>query len=138
MSNNITLEEDYFPEESKQLWDNITDYERLMLNLSVLPEQKKIKVSPFELNLIFIRTEIRRMIKNSELVVKTCDDIIATYTTPEEYIASDAKVARGLHLNLISRLKNVLEYKSAFDHEIPVEEENKVNTLYFDNTKRNR
>jgi hypothetical protein len=130
---NITVElEDDTPEELLQLRANMEDYEMLLAGVSVLePEEPE---HPAVGTTKFLRDELRRMIKNSELVVAGCKDIIATYKTKVEYIKSDAKVAMSLHQNLIIRLKRVLEYTPAFDYDITIDEED--NKLFFDNTKK--
>lgn len=132
---NITIElEDDTPEELLQLRANIQDYENLLAGINILePEEPE---HPAVGTTKFLRDELRRMIKNSELVVIGCREIIKTYKTKEEYIKSDAKVAMVLHQNLINRLRRILEYTPAFDYDITIDEED--NKLLFDNMKRNR
>lgn len=107
-------EEEPITSEGQVLWDNIKKYERILEDMSSISEQTDEKpMTPSELELLFIRGELKRLIRNSELVIEQCDIIIAKYTTIKEYLASDAKVAKQIHTNIMIRLGRVLEYKHA-------------------------
>jgi len=124
-------------DEGRQMWENIANYEKLISSKYVTPTEKKVrtKLNIFEIQLLFMRDEIRRMIINSTRVVRDCDDIISTYTSKEEYISSDAKVAKQIHLNLIVRLNRLLEYESVFDEHIELTPDREINTLFYDSFK---
>lgn len=129
----VALVEELTPE-GQELWNNIESIMRLNKGKSLLPKKRLPKIDLNEIALMCIRTEIRKMIRNSELVIEQCDQVIATYKTKEEYYTSDAKVAKRLHTNLIERLKRVLNYKPAFDHQILVDDEG-PNNLFVDTFK---
>lgn len=136
MGKNIIIEvQDTNTDEGLTLENNIQDYKTLMTGISLLEVEQPEHPSTFRLK--FIRDEIRRMIKNSELVIQDCNSIMRTYKTQQEYILSDVKVVKTVHENLIIRLTRVLEYNYAFDHKIEIDKEEE-NKLFFDNTKRNR
>lgn len=119
----VTVEEE-LADEGKKMWSNISNYEKLANGKSLLGRPKPLpKVNMFEVELIFVRTEIRRMIRNSERVIQDCEEIIRKLRTKEEYFSSEAKVAMQVHKNLIERLKRILESQNAFDHHIYVDDE---------------
>lgn len=112
--------------ESKQMFDNIEKYQRLTLGLSVLPEEKKPRkprITQCDVELNFIKIQVAKLIKNSEIVIIGCDKIIAKYSTIEEYLASDAKIAKYCHTNLIERLERILDGKEALDYEVKLDDE---------------
>lgn len=125
MAKTIELDRGELTEEGKKMWKDIENLEKLISGESLLPvnKPKRIRINQFEIGLTFVRLEIKRMIENSKRVIVDCDKIIKTYKTQREYLASDAKVAKSIHQNLIDRLQRILEYKPAFDHEIKVDEE---------------
>jgi hypothetical protein len=82
----IDLNEELTPE-GAQMFENIEKYQRLNLGLSVLPEEKKPRkprITQCDVELNAIKIQIAKLIKNSEMVIKNCDKIIAKYTRPEE------------------------------------------------------
>lgn len=125
MRQQLFATEDDLTDESRRMWENISNLEKINAGISLLPIQrnKRVKVNHFELGFLFIKKEIQRMIINSERVIADCDDIILTYETQEEYLASDAKVAKFIHTKLIERLKKILNLENAFDHEIKLPDE---------------
>jgi hypothetical protein len=121
----IDLNEELTPE-GAQMFENIEKYQRLNLGLSVLPEEKKPRkprITQCDVELNAIKIQIAKLIKNSEMVIKNCDKIIAKYTTMEEYLASDAKVAKLCHTNLIERLERILDGREALDYEVKLDDE---------------
>ena len=131
----ITLDAKELTDEGKKIWEQISAYETLMSGKSLNPTEKKrrVKLNVYEVELYAIRLEIKRMIKNSMMVVSDCKRIIETYKTKEEYMTSDAKVAMVIHLNLIGRLQKVLDGESAFEHEIKIDdEEEQPNKFYYE------
>ena len=134
----ITLEN--LTDEGRRMWENILEYEKIAKtgSYSKIPKGKEIKLNPFEIQLVFLRDEIRRMIINSERVIADCDEILIAIEDRAEYLSSDAKVARMIHSNLVERFKKVLNYRPAFDEEIELEPENIVNKLFYDNFKNKR
>lgn len=126
----IEIETDLTPE-GQTMWDNILNYEKLHKGKTLIPKEEK-KLSVFEMEIIFIRREIRKLIKNSEAVIADCDELILTYDNMQDYLTSDVKVAKTIHENLIKRLQRVLFYQEAFDHKIEVEEEALENALFRD------
>lgn len=126
-------------EEGKKMWQNLMDYATLVTGNSIDPPKKpkKLKINIHEIENSFYRLELRRLIHNSELVIKDCDKILDKCRTMEDYIKNDAKVAKTIHTNLIMRLKRVLNMLPAFEHEIILPDEvEKPNPLYVDTTKR--
>lgn len=114
-------------EEGRKMWENIANFEKLSQGMSILaPERlKKLKLNMFEIELMFIRTEVRKMIKNSQRVIEECEEIIKKCKTKEEYFKCEARVAKTIHTNLIERLQRILDLNEAFDHKIFVDEEEK-------------
>lgn len=111
-------------DEGKKIWENLSSYMVLEAGGSVLPKQarpRKIKLSISELENEFFKLEIKRLIRNSKMVIEDCEAILERCSTMHEYIANDAKVAKTVHTNLIERLKRVLDLIPAFDHEIIVD-----------------
>lgn len=134
----IVLELDELSPDAKELWDNINSYKKLFKGVSLLPSVNIVSENTEEVLLTFLRTEIRRMIRNSETVIEQCDEIIrklTKYGTQREYLTCDARIAKTLHTRLIERLNRILKYKEAFDYDIVVDDE-KPNALYVDTTKR--
>lgn len=109
-------------DEGKILWDNLSSYETILSGGSVLPKvrQKRIRIDYQQIEIDFLRLEIKRLIKNSEMVVEDCDRMIALVKDKNEYLACDAKVAKMIHLNNIKRLERILNNQPAFDHEIKI------------------
>lgn len=107
-------------EEGQKLWDSIALMEAEI-------KKSKIKIKPPKLNAIvfepapaqlsFMELEIKKLMLNSHLVVKDCDLIISKFTNAKEYLTSDARVAREIHLNLFTRLQRILENLPAFESE---------------------
>ena len=64
-----------------------------------------------------VKMEIVKMVINSTMVVEDCDLILAELETPEDYIKSDARVAKRLHEGLIVRLTRILQGLPAFEDE---------------------
>lgn len=111
-------------EEGRQMWLNISNHEKIANGESLLQyRKKKIKLNMFEVELMFIRTELRRMIENSKKVISDCENIIKLCKTKEDYLSSEAKTAKLLHERLILRLQKILDSKNAFDHHIEIDDE---------------
>ena len=125
----VTLKDNYMGEltrEGQRMFDNLMKYQEL--NAPVLvdnvsppppPEVKTI----IELENEHLKTEIARMIKNSEMVVEDCNKILAKITSQAEYMTSDAKVAKTLHERNIERLTRILDGKPAFDIKVKLDDE---------------
>jgi len=134
----ITLEGE-LTEEGKKMWQNIMDYGTIINGnpLETPRKPRKVKISVEKIENDFYRLEIRRMIHNSKLVIQDCDRILQKCENIQDYISSDAKVAKTIHSNLINRLEKILKFSPAFEHEITLPDEvEKENKLFFDNTKR--
>lgn len=107
-------------EEGQKLWDSIALMEAEVQKSKVKVKPLKLKSIVFEpapAQLSFLELEIKKLMLNSHLVVKDCDAIIAKFTNAKEYLTSDARVAREIHLNLFSRLQRILENLPAFEEE---------------------
>lgn len=127
-------------EEGLRMWNNLSNYQKLAVGITLMPEPKKRKARthPTEIELGFLRLEIKKMIKNSQMVVEDCNKLITACSNMEEYLSCDAKVAKMIHTNLIDRLTRVLNGGEAFDHEVkldPEEEEEVPNKLFVDTFK---
>lgn len=80
----------------------------------ITPPPKKPKKSNLDqLRVEFFIHEITRLRENSIEVVADCDKVIALYTTKEEYLHSDVKVAKMIHGRLIDRYTKLLNWESA-------------------------
>jgi hypothetical protein len=117
-----------FTEEGKRLYRALSKYQTI-----TEPPKPPVKPPGFDLyqfnldilqkEVLFLKKEMARMIKNSELVIADCDIILEKVKTKEEYIKSDAKVAKTLHQNNIERLIRVLDGRPAFDYEVKLDDE---------------
>lgn len=115
MSTGLVLEE--LTPEGRAMWENLSRYDVIVEGKSLLPtppKPKKVKVDPVMLENAFLRHELMMLKANSERVVEDCDKIMVAYSTREQYLASEPKVAKFCHQNLIKRIENILEFKPAF------------------------
>lgn len=120
----ILIDEGELSEEGKVLWQNIDSYDKLSRGKTLLktkPKMKPIELNMYEVELLYVKREIEKMIYNSERVIRDCQLILTKIQDREEYMKSDAKIAMYVHRNLIKRLKRVLDGETAFeeDFELP-------------------
>lgn len=121
-------------EEGQVMFDNIAELEKQLAEnrnptIKKIKEKTTIRVTdPYELEVEFLRLELRKLIKNSEMVMEDCDTLIKQCETKEDYLKNEARVAKIVHLNMITRFKRILANIPAFDHEIevPVEERSSI------------
>jgi hypothetical protein len=105
--------------EGQKLLDTILSY----ANLSVEPGDQDgppnnvNKKGRWQLEAERLRLEMTKMMINSIMVVEDCNEIIKQITTADGYINCDAKVAKTLHTNLVSRIQKILSGQPAFDDE---------------------
>jgi hypothetical protein len=108
----------------QQIWDSLGDDEFATTG-TIRKKRKPVDAKLSET--VRLRLEIRRMIQNSQWVVQEETKNIKQLTKEEKYFcANQSKIAVMIHSNLIVRLTRVLEGKSAFDHEIPLDEDDDI------------
>ena len=107
-------------DEGKKIWENMSSYQVLSEGGTLLPIKrvKKIRINLHEIENEFFRLELKRLIRNSQMVIEDCDGILKKCRTMHEYIANDAKVAKTIHTNMIERFTKLLNLIPAFEHEI--------------------
>lgn len=112
----MNLQYNQLTEDGKKMFDTMAEYEELVNPTPVKPEKSstKLKSSADRFEVLRLRREIQAMIDNSKLVVRDTTVLVNSCATLEEYITSDAKVARTLHEKLIERLTRVLNDGEAF------------------------
>jgi hypothetical protein len=117
--------------EGQKMWNNLKEMEAHIRGKAKPPLEPPPpeKPNPYKVEIDFMRDELRRMIKNSQLVITDCDNMMAKFKTYEEYMASEAKVAKFMHTNLIERLQRILDGLPAFNHKIELDEETDPNEL---------
>jgi seryl-tRNA synthetase len=118
-------EEDLTPE-GKRLYKNIDKINEQLNTITVtLPpvELPPIEINPTQADNDHLRLEIARMIKNSELVVRDCNKILAKCKNEKEYLLNDCRIAKTIHENNIIRLTRILDGLPAFDYHIPLDDE---------------
>lgn len=79
----------------------------------IIPPKKPRKSNLDQLRVEFFIHEITALRERSIEVVADCDKIIALYTTKEEYLHSDVKVAKMIHTRLIDKYTRLLNWESA-------------------------
>lgn len=58
--------------------------------------------------LMTIKANLVKLMDNSRRVIQDCDKIMSSYKTKEEYLASEAKIAKYCHQNFLERMERVL------------------------------
>ncbi len=113
----MAIKYDELTPDGKQLLENIDNYEEVLNPTPEAPvdnRPKKLKTSADRFEVLRLKREMQLMIDNSRLVVRDCGEVISRYKSAEEYITSDAKVAKTIHENLIIRLERVMNGGEAF------------------------
>lgn len=115
MAKTKIIVEDFLSDEGRTMWNNLEA-------LTDAPKKKNINLKNIVFNtkdveINFIRLEMQKMIANSYNVIADCDEIMHKYTTMAEYIASEPKIAKTIHQNLINRLERILVHLPAFEIE---------------------
>jgi len=103
--------------EGQQIWDNVCsliEIERGGYEYKPPLPPKPKKPTYAELENEFIRSQLRVMINNSKKVVADCDIILENIKEMEDYLKSDAKVARYIHGNIVIRLERILNGQIVF------------------------
>lgn len=113
----MELNRDLTPEGEKIL-NNVLNFEHL-ISLFVdgeykPPEPPTTQRPKSEVDLSNMKLELIKMIVNSKMVVRDCEEILMKLNDVEAYMLNDAKIAKTIHLNLIDRLERVLLGMSAF------------------------
>jgi hypothetical protein len=117
MSNTTTV----FTEEGQRMWDNlanITAQVKVAARRPKPPKLNKIVFDPTKVELEFLKIEIDKMIKNSKLVIKDCNTLMGKYKTAGEYLASEPKIVKTIHENIILRLERIRTNLPAFENEL--------------------
>lgn len=97
-------------ENSRKMWEMLADDE--FVATGVVKNRKKLSKQEYN-----IRTQIRKLQKNSEIVVKECTELIEEYKNKECYFkANEARVAAMIHSNFIERLQLILDGVSIFNN----------------------
>lgn len=109
--------EDVLTSEGQKMWDNLSSLTAVKVKKPRQVKLSKIVFNTDRVELDFFKGEIVKLILNSELVIQDCDLIMKKYITMEEYIASEPKIAKTIHMNLIERLERMLNYLPAFKDE---------------------
>lgn len=123
-------------DEGSRMWSNLTAYVEADKNKEDL-QPKKLEIDPYKIEHDYLRLEIRKMIENSKMVIQDCNNIIIACLTKEEYYASEARIAKTIHTNLIGRLQRILDGQGNFDSIVLKHEDQgvAVNNLYIDTFK---
>lgn len=107
-----------FSPEGQRIFDNILKYDELKnktKNGVPPPPIKKMSKEAIDLN--NIRLELVKLIVNSQMVVDDCNEILENIVDMDEYLKCDAKVAKTVHENQITRLERVIAGLPAFENE---------------------
>lgn len=116
---------DELTSEGKMVWDAISDrpnHKFIPNRKPRVAKDKTIATKINEYNQMVL--EIKKLQRNSEMVVEDCQGLIALHTKNENYFcANEAKVAAMIHGNLFARLQRILDGGTAFDHEIDLPED---------------
>lgn len=105
----MNLRTTYLTEEGKKIARNIIG-ETIDVSRPLIKKQK-IKSLEIQQNEFYVLS-LEQLIQNSKDVVTDCDSILEQITTKEEYLKSEAKVAKLIHTRFIERLTRVLEFRT--------------------------
>ena len=112
----IPEDDEDLTEEGEQMWKNIAS-QLLEQEIDDMPTAF-VSCNPYKEAYKEMQIGIAEMIQNSKNVIKDCDEIIIQFSTEKEYLASDAKVAKTMHLRLIDRLIKLYKGEQIFNPRI--------------------
>lgn len=116
----MELNRDLTPE-GERILDNVLTFDHLQSLFpdgSYQPPTPPVTARPkSEVDLSNMKLELIKMIINSKMVVRDCEEILYKLDNVEAYMLNDTKIAKTIHLNLIDRLERVLLGMTAFQDE---------------------